>query len=333
MMAASVEPNVHLHTTNRRRGGALREEALARREEALIRREKAVRAAEAAAHRSCRLEQLMAQMREANARLVAEAVRAQTLHEQAEEANHLKDAFLATVSHELRTPVNAVLGWSQMLESKQLSAARAQDGLAAIRRSCCALAHMIDDLLDTSRILTGTLRVALQPVDLVVLTQAALDAVRPLADAKNMQLVFSATPRQRTVTGDACRLQQVIWNLVANAIKFTPHGGQVHVFIESSGAHVEVRVADTGQGISPDFLPHVFERFRQADGATTARDTGLGLGLGIVRQVVGLHGGTVHAASPGLGQGATFTVRLPIPAGDPSGARVVEDRALHLAAH
>jgi signal transduction histidine kinase len=171
-------------------------------------------------------------------------------------------------------------------------------------------------LLDTSRILKGTIHVARQPVDLVVVTQEALDAVRPPADARKVQMAFDATPCQRTVTGDAGRLQQVIWNLLANAIKFTPQGGQVRASVESSHDHVEVTVADTGEGISPDFLPHVFERFRQGEGATTARHTGLGLGLGIVRQLVDLHGGTVHAASPGLGHGATFTVRLPIPAGD-----------------
>jgi CheY-like chemotaxis protein len=175
---------------------------------------------------------------------------------------------------------------------------------------------MIDDLLDTSRILKGTIRMERQPVDLVAVAQAALDAVRPLAEARKVQLAFDAAPNHRTVTGDAGRLQQVIWNLLANAIKFTPEGGQVGVFIESSNDHIEVRVIDTGQGISPDFLPQVFERFRQARNATTQRHTELGLGPGIVLQIVELHGGAVHAASAGVGQGATFTVRLPIPAGD-----------------
>jgi CheY-like chemotaxis protein len=174
---------------------------------------------------------------------------------------------------------------------------------------------MIDDLLDVSRIVKGTLRLAPQPVDLVAVAQAALDAVRPLAVARNVHLAFSPDlPAIKPVSGDAGRLQQVLWNLLANAIKFTPEGGRVSVFIEPSNDHMEVRIVDTGQGIGPDFLPHVFERFRQADDATTRRHTGLGLGLAIVRQLVELHGGTVHAASQGVGHGATFTVRLPMSA-------------------
>jgi signal transduction histidine kinase/ActR/RegA family two-component response regulator len=257
-----------------------------------------------------------AAMREANERLVACTVHAQMVAEEADRATHLKDEFLATVSHELRTPLNAVLGWARMLESKQLPPERAEHAIAAIGRSASALATMVDDLLDTSRILKGAIRLAREPVDLVAVAQAALDAVRSLAAAGNVQLTLEATPDHRRVSGDAGRLQQVIWNLLANAIKFTPEGGRVGVFIESSNDHVEIRVVDTGQGIRPDFLPHVFERFRQAEDATTQRHTGLGLGLGIVRQLVELHGGTVHAASEGVGCGATFTVRLPVPADD-----------------
>ena len=269
---------------------------------------------------------LATEMREANERLVVAAVHAHTRTEDAEQANHLKDEFLATVSHELRTPLNAVLGWARMLGSKQLPPDRAGHAIATIERNASALAHLIDDLLDVSRIVAGTLHLAPQPVDLVAVAQAALDAVRPLAATKNVQLAFSPDlPAIETVSGDAGRLQQVIWNLLANAIKFTPEGGRVDVFIEPSNDHMEVRVVDTGQGISPDFLPHVFERFRQADGATTRRHTGLGLGLAIVRQLVELHGGTVHAASQGVGRGATFTVRLPISAGE---ARVGQAAAL-----
>ena len=173
--------------------------------------------------------------------------------------------------------------------------------------------------MDVSRIVAGTLQLAQQPVDLVAVAQAALDTVRPLAMARDVQLSFSPErPGVETVSGDAGRLQQVIWNLLANAIKFTPDGGCVGLVIEPSNNHVEIRVVDTGQGISPVFLPHVFERFRQADGATTRRHTGLGLGLAIVRQLVELHGGTVHAASEGEGRGATFTVRLPLSAGEAS---------------
>ena len=156
---------------------------------------------------------------------------------------------------------------------------------------------------------------ALRPVDLAAVTQAALDAVRPLAATRNVQLGFDDVSGSRPVSGDAERLQQVVWNLLTNAIKFTPEGGRVDVFIESAAEHVEVRVVDTGQGISPELLPHVFDRFRQASDATTRRHTGLGLGLGIARSLVELHGGTVRAASAGVGQGATFTVRLPIAAG------------------
>jgi signal transduction histidine kinase len=264
-------------------------------------------------------DQRMARMREANEHLVVVAVRAQSLTEEAEKASHLKDEFLATVSHEIRTPLNAVLGWVRLLESKQLSTERAEHAIAAIGRNASALAHMIDDLLDTSRILKGAIRLARQPVDLDAVALAALDAVRPLAATRNVHLRFDADPGARRISGDAVRLQQVIWNLLSNAIKFTPAGGRVNVFIESSNHYMEIRVVDTGQGITPALLPHVFERFRQADDATTERHTGLGLGLGIVRQLVELHGGTVHAESPGVGHGATFTVRLPIAAG---GARL-----------
>ncbi len=303
--------------TLREDAASLREEAAGLREETATLREEALRAREATARARSELEELMAQLREANERLVVSTVRAQTLTEDAEQANHLKDEFLATVSHELRTPLNAVLGWARMLGSKQMPSDRAGHAIATIERNASALAHLIDDLLDVSRIVAGALHLAPQPVDLVAVAQAALDAVRPLAVARNVRLAFSPDLQAiETVSGDAGRLQQVLWNLLANAIKFTPEGGRVDVFIEPSNDHMEVRVVDTGQGISPDFLPHVFERFRQAEGATTRRHTGLGLGLAIVRQLVALHGGTVHAASQGVGRGATFTVRLPISAGE-----------------
>jgi signal transduction histidine kinase/ActR/RegA family two-component response regulator len=260
------------------------------------------------------VDQRLAQIREANEHLVVVAVRAQVLTEEAERASHLKDELLATVSHEIRTPLSAVLGWARMLESKQLSPERAERAIAAIGRNAHAIAHLIDDLLDTSRILDGAIRLALRPVDLAGVAEAALDAVRPLATTKNVHLVFDAASGARMISGDAERLQQIIWNLLSNAIKFTAEGGRVGVFIESSNDHMQIRVVDTGQGISPDLLPHVFERFRQAEDATTQRHSGLGLGLAIVRQLVELHGGTVHAASPGVGHGATFTVRLPMAA-------------------
>jgi signal transduction histidine kinase len=272
------------------------------------------------------LDRRLSRLREANEHLVVAAVRAQAVSEEAETASHLKDEFLATVSHEIRTPLSAVLGWARILESKQLPPEGAERAIAAIGRNATALAHMIDDLLDTSRILNGAIRLALGPVDLAAVTQAALDAVRPLAASKKVQLAFEDVPVLRTVRGDAERLQQVIWNLLANAIKFTPEGGRVDVCLVAGTEHVEVRVVDTGQGISPDFLPFVFDRFRQGNDATTRRHTGLGLGLGIARYLAELHGGTVQAASPGVGQGATFTVRLPMatsPALQPSERRLV----------
>jgi signal transduction histidine kinase/ActR/RegA family two-component response regulator len=294
----------------------LREEADCLRKEVSALREQAVHAREEAGLATSEVEQLMARVREANEHLVVATVRAQTMTDEAEQANHLKDVFIATMSHELRTPLNAVLGWARMLGAKQLPPRRAKHAIAAIERSASALALMIDDLLDVSRIVRGTLRLEREPIDLVAVAQAALDSVRPVAATKNVHLAFTASPGHRPVSGDAGRLHQVISNLLANAIKFTPERGRVGVFLESSKDHVEVRVVDTGQGISPDFLPHVFEQFRQGDDATTRRHTGLGLGLTIVRQLVELHGGTVHAASEGVGRGATFTVRLPISAGE-----------------
>ena len=203
----------------------------------------------------------LSQMREANEHLVVAAVRAQTLSDEAETASHLKDEFLAMVSHEIRTPLGAVLGWARILASKQMPP-DAEPAIAAIGRNATALAHMIDDLLDTSRILNGAIRLAFAPVDLAAVAQAALDAVRPSAATKNVRLAFDDVPGSRLVRGDAERLEQVIWNLLTNAIKFTPEGGRVDVFIESTADHVEVRVVDTGQGIHPELLPHVFERFR-----------------------------------------------------------------------
>ena len=295
-----------------------REGAVTAREDASTLREEAILAREEAAGARAELDLLMIQMREANERLIVGALRAQTMTEVAEEANHLKDEFLATVSHELRTPLNAIVGWARILGSKQAPPGVAEQGIATIERNAWALAHIIDDLLDMSRIATGTLHMAAQPVDLVAVVRAALDTVEQMAETKKVRLAFAPDPSAvETISGDAGRLEQVIWNLLANAVKFTPAGGGVEVFIEHRDSVMEVRVVDTGQGISPDFLPHVFARFRQGDGATTGRYTGLGLGLSIVRQLVELHGGTVRAASEGVGRGATFTVSLPIAPVDP----------------
>ena len=230
----------------------------------------------------------------------------------AETATRLKDEFLGAVSHELRTPLNAILGWTRMLTSKQLSEARATHALETVERNAASLAVIIADLLDVSRIVVGKLNVASQPVDLIAVTRAALDEIMPVASAKHVELRLSADPASvGAVEGDAGRLQQVIGNLLTNAVKFTPEGGHVAVSVARAGAQMEVKVVDTGRGIDADLLPHVFERFRQAESASTGQQ-GLGLGLAIVRQLVELQGGTVHAASEGTGRGATFTVRLPI---------------------
>jgi signal transduction histidine kinase/ActR/RegA family two-component response regulator len=290
----------------------VREEAVEAREDSVELREEAMAAVELAVQARLEVEQLNGQLLEANERLIVATVQAQTAEEHADHANRLKDDFLATVSHELRTPLNAVLGWTRMLKAKQMTAERAAHAVETIERNATALVHIIDDLLDVSRIIAGTLHLTPQPIDLVAVTQAGLEVVRPLAVSKQIDLRFSpehgAPP---LVNGDAVRLQQVIWNLLANSVKFTPDGGRVDVSVERAGANIELNIVDTGQGIDPKFLPHVFERFRQADGAPSRRHGGLGLGLAIVRQLVELHGGTVHAASAGPGRGATFTVRLP----------------------
>jgi PAS domain S-box-containing protein len=230
----------------------------------------------------------------------------------AEKANRAKDEFLATLSHELRTPLTPILGWTVMLRSGSLDQTGLLRGLEVIERNVRVQTQLIEDLLDVSRIVTGKLRVELKPIELVPVIEAGLDAVRPSLEAKELRLTVSLEPRSMRVQGDPDRLQQVVWNLISNAVKFTPRGGQVEVRLSHSDTHVQVHVSDTGRGISPDFLPYVFERFRQADSTSTRKYGGLGLGLAIVRHLVELHGGTVKAESPGEGQGATFTVSLPL---------------------
>lgn len=233
---------------------------------------------------------------------------------EAETANRQKDEFLAVVAHELRTPLNAILGWARMLTSMPLTAARTVHALEVVERNAASMAVIITDLLDVSRIGAGKLDVALQPVDLIAVTGAALDEVMPVAQAKHVDMRLSADPALVDfVEADAGRLQQIIGNLLTNAVKFTPEGGHVAISVARAGAQMEVKVIDTGRGIAADFLPHVFERFRQAKGTVAGQHGGLGLGLAIVQQLVELHGGTVHAESEGEGRGATFTVRLPIP--------------------
>jgi PAS domain S-box-containing protein len=225
--------------------------------------------------------------------------------------NSLKDEFLAIVSHELRSPLNAMLGWSQMLRSRQLDTATTARALETIERNARLQAQLIEDLLDISRIVRGKLHLKIQPVNLVTVVEAAIQAVQLAANAKAIDIRTTLDSSANFVSGDPDRLQQIVWNLLSNAIKFTPEQGQIEVRLECVSCQVVITVSDTGKGISPDFLPYVFEHFRQAESATTRRHGGLGLGLAIVRQLVEVHGGTVEAASPGEGQGAVFTVRLP----------------------
>lgn len=229
----------------------------------------------------------------------------------AEESNRLKDEFLATVSHELRTPLTAILGWSRMLDAASINDPMAARALETIRRNAKAQAQIIDDILDVSRIITGKLYLELHPLELGPVIEAAVNVVRPTAEAKNIQIVTQFDPKPMVVTGDSNRLQQVVWNLLSNAIKFTPAGGCVWLSMTEVVSQIEIRVTDTGQGISRDFLPFVFDRFRQADSTTTREHGGLGLGLAIARHLVEIHGGTIKAESLGEGKGATFSLRLP----------------------
>jgi len=238
--------------------------------------------------------------------------REQELRGQAEEANRLKDEFLATVSHELRTPLTAFLGYAALLQRRKHDEAYVARTLEKMVQSARVQAQIIDDLLDVSRIVSGKLRLDPQRADLIAVIYAALDTVRPAVDAKRLRLEIALDPAAKTIVGDQNRLQQVIWNLLANAAKFTPPGGVIRVRLDRDGPDARLTVSDTGRGIGTDFLPFVFDRFRQADGSSHRIHGGLGLGLSIVRHLVELHGGTVEAASPGLGAGSTFTVRLPL---------------------
>ncbi|MBD0372762.1 MAG: response regulator [Pyrinomonadaceae bacterium] len=239
-------------------------------------------------------------------------VREQTARAEAESANRLKDEFLATVSHELRTPLTAILGWSHMLRHRRMDEAATARAIQTIERNAKAQAQLVEDILDVSRVITGTLRLNVGQVDAASIINAAIDSVQLAADSKGIQLEVTLDPKARHLQGDVNRLQQVVWNLLSNAIKFTPAGGLVRVRLERTNTYVQIKVSDTGQGIKPEFLPHVFDRFRQADGSTTRRHGGLGLGLAIVRHLVELHGGTVMAESAGEGLGATFIIRLPL---------------------
>src|SRR5262249_42847097 len=221
-------------------------------------------------------------------------------------ANRMKDEFLTIVSHELRSPLNAILGYAALLRHGGLDNQKVNHAAGVIERSGQAQAQLINDLLDTARIVSGKLRLDVGAVDLVAIIEEAVQTIRPAADAKDISLRAVLPPEIGQITGDPARLGQIVWNLFSNAVKFTPNGGRVEVLLEREDPHICVTVSDTGKGIEPEFLPYVFDRFRQADSSSARRHGGLGLGLAFVKYLVELHGGTVKAASDGKGQGATF---------------------------
>ena len=231
---------------------------------------------------------------------------------EAESANRMKDEFLATVSHELRTPLNAILGWAHILRSGAPDEATVARGVEVIERNAQTQAQLVEDILDASRVITGSLRLTPAPVDLAAVINTATDSVRLVAEAKGIELSVVLDPGARQLSGDAGRLQQMVWNLLSNAIKFTPTGGRVQIRLARTDGHAQIQVSDTGEGIAADFLPYIFDRFRQADSTITRRHGGLGLGLAIVRHLAELHEGTAQAESAGEGYGSTFTVRLPL---------------------
>lgn len=257
--------------------------------------------------RVAREAELQAQVEERSRLLSSENV----ARREAERANNLKDEFLATISHELRNPLNAILGWAHMMRLGKLNDANMERAVETIYRNAKSQSQLVADLLDVSRIISGKLRLDVRTVDLISIVNAAIDSIRPAADAKSIRLQTIMDPAAGPISGDADRLQQIVWNLLTNAVKFTPKGGRIQVKLQRIDSHVEIVVSDSGVGISKEFLPYVFDRFRQADASTTRIHGGLGLGLSIVHQLVGLHGGSVAVESEGEGKGATFTITLP----------------------
>jgi signal transduction histidine kinase/CheY-like chemotaxis protein len=257
-------------------------------------------------------------LREANDKLAAALASEQRARRETEQASYVKDEFLMTVSHELRTPLTAIYGWSRLLATGQLRDEHKARALATIERNARAQTRLIDDLLDVSRVITGKLRLDIRQVNLVDVVRGAVEAMRPALAAKGIQLETTLDPSEGLILGDAERLQQVVWNLLSNATKFTPEGGRVHLRLQRSGSRLEMAVTDSGVGIAPEFLPYVFERFRQQDSGSRRKYGGLGLGLAIVRHLVELHGGSVSAESDGEGRGATFKVVLPVQAVKPA---------------
>jgi len=311
-----------------------------------IRAEEALRASEQNLKRAHddlerRVQERTTQLRDANDRLRAEATsrqqaerdrvellrRERQARKDAETANRLKDEFLAAVSHELRTPLTVILGWVRLAQAGQVSAGRQADLIERIGRNAETLARLVNDLLDISRLSSGRYALDLATVPVVDVLESSIESLRPSAEAKGVVIESRFAPDTGSVHGDATRLQQVAWNLLSNAVKYTGPGGTVSLRTKRTDGELEIRVSDTGQGIPPGFLPYVFEPFRQASAGTTRTDAGLGLGLAIVRHLVHLHGGTVRAESPGVGQGATFIVQLPAAAGEPPEMKDKPERA------
>ena len=251
----------------------------------------------------------------------------QQAREEAEELNRSKDQFLAVLSHELRTPLNAIFGWARMLQSAAMDEATSRRAIDAILRNATAQVQLVEDLLDVSRIITGKMRLDVQWLDLKSVIESALDAVQPAASAKGLKIETVLDPNAGPVVGAADRLRQVVWNLLMNAIKFTPRDGRVQVHLRKLKSHVEIVVSDSGEGIQPEILPFIFDRFRQGDSTTTRPHGGLGLGLALVRHLVDLHGGRVRAASEGPGRGATFVVELPVAILGPEAGTTLETSA------
>jgi signal transduction histidine kinase/CheY-like chemotaxis protein len=288
--------------------------------------------------RTDELERALAELREANEQLITASVRMQELADEAqrarheaEAASHAKDEFLAALSHELRTPLNAILGWTHMLRRATMSAAATDRALEIIERNARLQSQLIADLLQVSQIITGKLQLDVEPVDLAPLLLSGIDALRPAASTKAITVESSIEPTVPQVLADATRVQQIIWNVLSNAIKFTPRGGLISVTLKENGSTAEISIKDSGVGIEPDLLPHIFERFRQGGSSSHRAYGGMGLGLAIVRQLMELHGGTVRGESEGPGFGSTFTLIFPIPAltaGHTQNGRIDEGPAL-----
>jgi signal transduction histidine kinase/DNA-binding response OmpR family regulator len=258
------------------------------------------------------LQQEMSERKQAEEERRRLLIREQEARAEAEEANRTKDEFLATLSHELRTPLSAILGWTHLVRTGKLDESQIARAFDTIERNARSQSQLIDDLLDVSRIITGKLQIDLRPVELSSVIEAATDAVRPAFEAKNIRFETTLDPISSVILGEPNRLQQILWNLFSNAVKFTPQGGSVHISVKRARPYVKISVIDTGIGIDQDFLPYIFDRFRQADGSTTRVHGGLGLGLAIVKHLVQLHRGTIEVESKGANQGATFTVSIPL---------------------